>query len=53
MKYSIRFAFLSAGASLGSDLIGRGAKQIEQSSEAVRQQKAIEKKLGLNPESRD
>ena len=29
-----------------SDLIGRGAKQIEQSSEAVRQQKAIEKKPG-------
>ena len=33
-----------------SDLIGRGAKQIEQSSEAVRQQKAIAKKQGLNPE---
>lgn len=35
-----------------SDLIRRGAKRIEQSSEAVRQQKAIEKKLELNPESR-
>ena len=35
-----------------SDLIRRGAKRIEQSSEAVRQQKAIEKKLKLNPESR-
>ena len=33
-----------------SDLIRRGAKRIEQSSEAVRQQKAIEKKLELNPE---
>ena len=33
-----------------SDLIGRGAKQIEQSSEAVRKHKAIEKKPGLNPE---
>ena len=33
-----------------SDLIRRGAKRIEQSSEAIRQQKAIEKKL--NPESR-
>ena len=31
-----------------SDLIGRGAKRIEQSSEAVRQQKAIEKKLGMS-----
>ena len=35
-----------------SDLVRRGAKRIEQSSEAVRQQAAIEKKLGLNPESR-
>ena len=35
-----------------SDLIRRGVKRIEQSSEAVRQQKAIEKKLELNPESR-
>ena len=35
-----------------SDLIRRGAKRIEQSSETVRQQKAIEKKLELNPESR-
>ena len=36
-----------------SDLIRRGAKRIEQSSEAVRQQKAIEKKLELNPEYRN
>ena len=34
-----------------SDLIRRGAKRIEQSSEAVRQQAAIETKLGLNPET--
>ena len=34
-----------------SDLIRRGAKRIEQSNEAVRQQKAIEGKLELNPES--
>ncbi len=35
-----------------SDLIRRGAKRIEQSIEAIRQQKAIEKKLELNPETR-
>ncbi len=35
-----------------SDLIRRDAKRIEKSKEAVRQQKAIEKKLELNPESR-
>ena len=35
-----------------SDLIPRGAKRIKQSRVAVRQQKAIEKKLELNPESR-
>ena len=35
-----------------SDLIRRGAKRTEQSTEAVRQQMVIEKKLGLNPESR-
>ena len=34
-----------------SDLIRRGAKRIEQSSAAVRQQAAIETKQGLNPES--
>ena len=34
-----------------SDLIRRGAKRLEQSSEAVRHQRAIEKKLKLNPES--
>ena len=34
-----------------SDLIRRGAKRIEQSTEAIRQQTAIEKKLGPNPES--
>ena len=39
-----------AGATLDR-LLRRGAKRIEQSSEAVRQQKAIEKKLELNPES--
>jgi putative transposase len=34
-----------------SDLIRRGAKRVEQSSDAVRCQRAIEKKLELNPES--
>ena len=34
-----------------SDLIRRGAKRLEQSSEAVRQFRAIEKKLNINPES--
>lgn len=35
-----------------SDLIRRGAMRVEQSSDAVRCQRAIEKKLELNPESR-
>ena len=35
-----------------SDFNRRGAKRLEQSSEAVRNQRAIEKKLKMNPESR-
>ena len=37
---------------IASDLIRRGAKRIEQSSESVRQQTVIERKQGFNPESR-
>ena len=49
-ELSVRFGLNHPDSA--SDLIRRGAKRIEQSSEAVRQQKAIEKKLLLNPESR-
>ena len=37
---------------IASDLVRRVAKRIEQSSEAVRRQTVIERKLGFNPESR-